>query len=152
MGIGEILKKQRLQRGYSQEDVAKELFVSRQTISNWELAKTYPDIEKLIALSDFYEVSLDVLVKEDKKMLEKVKEDSQAYHQLRQHKKWFYFSDHVGTLFFGAFLYCLWWEWGSKSDHAFSFLLLALLCWLVSLYNWTHFDPDQEYWFGRWLL
>ncbi|EPZ58772.1 helix-turn-helix family protein [[Clostridium] sordellii ATCC 9714] len=63
MEISEKLKLLRTESGYSQSQVAKELFVSFQAISNWETGKTYPDIRNLIKLSDFYKVSLDELLK-----------------------------------------------------------------------------------------
>lgn len=50
----------------TQSDVAKELFTSRQTISNWEKGKNYPDLDMLIKISDFFHVSIDSLLREDK--------------------------------------------------------------------------------------
>ncbi|WP_323703468.1 helix-turn-helix transcriptional regulator [Mammaliicoccus sp. Dog046] len=55
----------------SQEDLAEKIYVSRQTISNWERGKTYPDIESLLLLSDTFDVSLDYLVKGDIKAMER---------------------------------------------------------------------------------
>ncbi|HDO9660884.1 TPA: helix-turn-helix transcriptional regulator [Clostridioides difficile] len=72
MEISEKLKLLRLESGYSQSQIAKELFVSFQAISNWETAKTYPDIRNLIKLSDFYGVSLDELIKEDEQLKKKL--------------------------------------------------------------------------------
>jgi len=68
MDIGAKLKKARLQAGMTQEQVAEALGVSRQTISNWENEKTYPDIISVIKLSDLYAVSLDHLLKEEQPM------------------------------------------------------------------------------------
>ena len=68
MDIGAKLKKARLQAGMTQEQVAESLGVSRQTISNWETEKTYPDIISVIKLSDLYAVSLDHLLKEEQPM------------------------------------------------------------------------------------
>lgn len=68
MDIGAKLKKSRLQAGMTQEQVAEALGVSRQTISNWENEKTYPDIISVIKLSDLYAVSLDHLLKEEQPM------------------------------------------------------------------------------------
>ena len=53
----------RKQKGFSQEELANRLNVSRQTISKWEVGESTPDMEKLIAISDLFEVSLDELVK-----------------------------------------------------------------------------------------
>lgn len=70
MDIGQKLRTARLSCDLTQEFVAEKIGVSRQTISNWETNKTYPDIVSVIALSDLYSVSLDSLLKEDKKMVE----------------------------------------------------------------------------------
>ncbi|MBW0764334.1 MULTISPECIES: helix-turn-helix transcriptional regulator [Mammaliicoccus] len=53
----------------SQEDLAEKVFVSRQSISNWERGKSYPDIESLLLLSNIFDVSLDHLVKGDVNMM-----------------------------------------------------------------------------------
>ena len=63
MLIGDKLKEARLKKNMTQEEVADKIFVSRQSISNWENNKTYPDIGNVIALSDLYDVSLDELLK-----------------------------------------------------------------------------------------
>lgn len=70
MEIGKKLKEIRMKLNLTQEQVAEELFVSRQTISNWENEKSYPDILSIIKLSDLYAISLDELLKGDRKMIE----------------------------------------------------------------------------------
>mgnify|MGYP000990053984 FL=1 len=70
MNIGQKLKNTRLTVGLTQESVAEKIGVSRQTISNWENDKSYPDIVSVIALSNLYSISLDELLKEDSKMVE----------------------------------------------------------------------------------
>ena len=59
--IGSKIKAARLEKKLTQEQVAEILGVSRQTISNWENEKSYPDIISVIKMSDCYEVSLDYL-------------------------------------------------------------------------------------------
>lgn len=76
MEIGKKLKNARIEAGLNQEKVAEEVNVSRQTISNWENEKSYPDIISVIALSDLYSVSLDELLKGDQKMAEHLKEST----------------------------------------------------------------------------
>ncbi len=61
MEIGKKLKEARQICGLTQESVAEELNVSRQTISNWENDKTIIDSQSLIHLADFYQISLDEL-------------------------------------------------------------------------------------------
>ncbi len=63
MSFGENLQKLRKERNISQESLAEELQVSRQTIGKWENGVTYPETECLIQISDFFKVSLDTLLK-----------------------------------------------------------------------------------------
>lgn len=74
MEIGKQIKKYRMEMGFSQEELSEKVFVSRQTISNWENNKNYPDIKSLLLLSSIFSVSLDILVKGDlEEMKEKIK-------------------------------------------------------------------------------
>ncbi|MCH5461923.1 helix-turn-helix domain-containing protein [Lactobacillus sp. LC28-10] len=68
MLFGERLQQTRKEHHSTQQDVAAALNVSRQTISSWETGKSYPDIDSLIRLSDFYDMSLDTMLKEDEGM------------------------------------------------------------------------------------
>jgi len=65
MEIGTIIRKIRNEKGFTQEEAAEKLNVSRQTISNWENGRSYPDIISVIRMSEVYSVSLDRLLKED---------------------------------------------------------------------------------------
>lgn len=76
MKIGKQLKEARTALGLTQEKVADEIQVTRQTISNWETEKSYPDIISVIKLSDLYHVSLDVLLKGDKEMMNHLEEST----------------------------------------------------------------------------
>ena len=67
MTIGEKLAELRKQKNLTQENVAETLNVTRQTISNWELGQTVPDLEQSKALSKLYQISLDELVGNDMK-------------------------------------------------------------------------------------
>ena len=53
----------RRRKGLSQEQLGYELGVSRQTVSKWELGQSYPDFQRLVLLSDYYEMSLDELMR-----------------------------------------------------------------------------------------
>ncbi|KAF1297886.1 hypothetical protein BAU15_08250 [Enterococcus sp. JM4C] len=72
MNIGAQLQQQRKKLNYTQEEIAEKIHVSRQTISSWENSKSLPDITSVILLSDIYDLSLDNLLKGDRKMIEKI--------------------------------------------------------------------------------
>jgi len=84
MGISEKLKQARLATGLSQEDIAEKVGVSRQTVSNWETGKSYPDIASVIALSDAYSVPLDSLMKGDDEMIDHFKESTNVTKSNKQ--------------------------------------------------------------------
>lgn len=65
MELAEHIKHYRKELGLSQEDLAERIYVSRQSVSNWETGKTYPDIHTLLLLADVFDTSLDTLVKGD---------------------------------------------------------------------------------------
>ena len=65
MALSEKLYTLRRKSGLSQEQLAEQLNVSRQAISKWESGTSNPESDKLIAISQYFNVSLDYLVKED---------------------------------------------------------------------------------------
>ena len=69
MKIGKKLHQARKANQMNQDEVAEKIFVSRQTISNWENEKSYPDIISIIKLSDLYHISLDDLLKGDESIM-----------------------------------------------------------------------------------
>ncbi len=64
MKFNEKILKLRKEKGLSQEEMGMELQVSRQTISKWEAGQSYPDFTRLVMLSDFFDMTLDELVKD----------------------------------------------------------------------------------------
>lgn len=83
MELGKQIKRYRMEANLSQEELADKVFVSRQTISNWENDKNYPDINSLVLMSEVFHVSLDHLVKGD---LERMKKeiDKQEYAEFQK--------------------------------------------------------------------
>lgn len=63
MKFNKRLLKIRKKQGLSQEELGMELQVSRQTISKWEAGQSYPDFQRLVMLSDYFNMTLDELVK-----------------------------------------------------------------------------------------
>lgn len=98
MELERRLAELRREKNLSQEELAEKLYVSRQTISNWERGKTYPDINSLLLMANYFDVSLDHLIKGDIDIMK---------HQVDQLKfkkwlilggiSWFIFSVAFGT-------------------------------------------------------
>lgn len=65
MELGKQIKMHRQEAELSQEELANRVYVSRQTISNWENDKSYPDVNSLVLLSEIFQISLDNLIKGD---------------------------------------------------------------------------------------
>ncbi len=96
MNLSNQIKKYRNELSLSQDELAEKIFVSRQSVSNWENDKTYPDIKSLILLSDVFHVSLDTLIKGDIEIM-KQEINSQEIAQFERDSK-------ILTVFFIAML------------------------------------------------
>ena len=72
MQLGQAIAQIRKERGLTQEAFAKMYSVTRQTVSNWENEKSYPDLSTLVKISDEFNVSLDVLLKGDFRMVKDI--------------------------------------------------------------------------------
>ncbi|MBP0973028.1 MAG: helix-turn-helix transcriptional regulator [Oscillospiraceae bacterium] len=78
MELGKTIKKLRTEQGWSQETLAEKAYVSRQTVSNWETEKSYPDVHSLLILSDLFGVTLDDLVKGDVEVMKNTVQNEDA--------------------------------------------------------------------------
>lgn len=74
MNIGKSIRRIRTENNMSQEEFAKIFFVTRQTVSNWENEKSYPDLNTIVKISDRFGISLDRLLKEDEEMVKDISE------------------------------------------------------------------------------
>lgn len=88
MELGTQIRKYRNERTLSQEALAEKVYVSRQTVSNWENDKSYPDMNSLVLLSEVFEISLDQLIKVEEKAERNeerpVEQTARKYDRLRQ--------------------------------------------------------------------
>lgn len=98
MRIADKIKNARMQKGYTQEQAAENLLVSRQTISNWENGRSLPDIISIIKMSELYELSLDEMMKGDKALLKKVERDVGAVKAEKKLIKFAWISIVIGTI------------------------------------------------------
>lgn len=83
MDVGQRLKQRRNELQLKQDYVAEKLGITRQTMSNWENSRSYPDIERIIRLSEIYDLSLDELLKGDREMVKHLQENTVVNHFLK---------------------------------------------------------------------
>lgn len=103
MEINLKLKSHRQAKKLTQEEVAEKLYVSRATISSWETGRIFPDIEKLILLSDLYGMSLDQLIKEEPMVMKKIVSDRKKVTKYKYLKR-------TGIVLLGIFIiYNVYW-------------------------------------------
>ena len=72
MQLGQMIAKIRKEQGLTQEAFAEKFHITRQTVSNWENEKSYPDLRTLVKISDMFHISLDVLLKGDSVMVQNI--------------------------------------------------------------------------------
>ncbi|MBQ9658827.1 MAG: helix-turn-helix transcriptional regulator [Clostridia bacterium] len=86
MELGNQIKNYRSKLSLSQEVLAEKIYVSRQTISNWENDKSYPDVHSLILLSEVFNTSIDNLIKGDVEVMKEQvkKEERKEFEKLSQ--------------------------------------------------------------------
>ncbi len=122
MEVGKHIKRHRAESGLSQEELAARIYVSRQTVSNWETDKTYPDVQSLLLLSVLFNVTIDELIKGDVETMEQaVAEDRKKMGILAWVMLGFLaamFGALVGGLDF--------WGWGLAPTIAVAFLLWGI--------------------------
>ncbi len=80
--LGKHIREYRTACGLSQEDLAERIYVSRQTVSNWENDKTYPDVESLLLLSVLFDKTVDELIKGDVETMKEIIENDAKKMQL----------------------------------------------------------------------
>ena len=97
MKLGNQIKYYRSEKELSQEELAERVYVTRQSISNWENNKNYPDINSIALLSEVFEISIDNLIKGD---LEKMKKEINS----EEVKKLNFYASMMGILMITAFI------------------------------------------------
>lgn len=78
MSIGKQIMSIRKAQQLTQEQFGSLFHVTRQTVSNWENGKSYPDLQLLVAISDQFGVSLDIMLKDDTNMVKAIDRERAA--------------------------------------------------------------------------
>ena len=84
MNLGEQIKKRRIELNITQEELANKLNVTRSAVSNWETEKNYPDLQTIVNISDELNISLDALLKGDRKLIDKITKDTNENPKLKK--------------------------------------------------------------------
>lgn len=154
MDIGNKLQRARTKANLTQEQVAEALGVSRQTISNWENEKTYPDILSVITLSDLYQVSLDYLLKEkeEKSMTNYLDYLEESTNTVKSHNKLSKLILMISYLVIWAISLITFWFFMSGSDAmGFSIMFLWVLL-PVTTFVVAFLIGKNNYWGkGKWI-
>ena len=103
MNIGNQILNIRKEKQLTQEKFGRLFHVTRQTVSNWENEKSYPDLQMLIDISNQFEISLDTLIKEDSKMV-KTMDKERVLGKIKKEKSIIEFFSGAGT---GIIVACL---------------------------------------------
>lgn len=103
MNIGNQISAIRKEQQLTQEQFRSLFHVTRQTVSNWENEKSYPDLQMLIDISNRFEISLDTLIKEDSKMVKTIDKE-RVLGKIKKEKSIIDFFTGAGT---GIIVSCL---------------------------------------------
>ena len=155
MDIGLKIKEARLAAQLTQEQAAEALGVSRQTMSNWENNKTYPDIISVIKMSDLYEVSLDHLLKETEETtmpnyIDYLKESTDAVKNQRNLSQIILIATYLGIWTFALIVF---WFFISPSDAmGYSLVFLWIILPVATLVISLLIGKNNYFGKQKWLL
>lgn len=142
MELGPHIKEHRKELGLSQDDLAERIYVSRQTISNWECGRTYPDVQSLLLLSNVFGVTVDSLIKGDVETMAQVMDAAvKKYNNLSTVAV---VSAAIFLLLgiWGAFQYE--WGWGEHTIPMVVFALVALFAMLIAFANLERLKKQHD--------
>ena len=154
MDIGSKLKNSRAKAGLTQEAVAEQIGVSRQTLSNCENNKFYPDVMSVIRLSDLYAVSLDELLKEDKGMMKHLEEST---NEVKSRQKFAKLIQVLAYLVIWAVAIIVFWLGGRVDAMGYSlvvfWLVLPVTTFIISIFigkddGWANYKWLMMLFFG----
>ncbi len=115
----------------SQDDLAEIIYVSRQTISNWETGRTYPDVQSLLLLSTIFGTTTDSLIKGDVEAMAKVMDEAvKRYHRIATT------AVASGAVFLALVVWLAFqmeWGWGAHMVPSAIFATVAIVVMLVSM-------------------
>ncbi|MED9822299.1 MAG: helix-turn-helix transcriptional regulator [Christensenellales bacterium] len=133
MTVGNQILNIRKERKLTQEEFGKLFHVTRQTVSNWENEKSYPDLQVLVSISNQFNISLDTLLKEDTKMVQSM-DKQRTMGIIKREKSVMDFFTGTGT---GLIISCLF-SPNSSARTAVILIGIAMIC--IGWYKKTKSD------------
>ncbi len=153
MEIGAKIRQARTEAGMTQEQAAEALGVSRQTVSNWETGKTYPDIVSVVRMSDLYGVSLDRLLKEDRDVSDYVNYLNESADRTRHRNRILLFGLLAAYVVVWALALVVYWCFAAPSDAmGYDVLVLVFLLPAVTLVFSAIIGANAAWGRGKWAL
>ena len=149
MDIGQKLKNARSAAGLTQEAVAESIGISRQTISNWENNRTYPDIISIIKLSDLYAITLDELLKGDTKVIEHLEESTNVVKARQRFSKLVLV---IAYLVIWALSIIVFWVGGRGDAMGYSLVVLYLVLPVSTLVVAFFVGKGEQWGKAKWIM
>lgn len=133
MNIGNQIATIRKEQQLTQEKFGELFHVTRQTVSNWENEKSYPDLQTLVDISNRFNISLDTLLKEDSKMVAAIDRE-RVLGTLKREKSIIDFFTGVGT---GLVASCLFSPFSAKRS---VIIMIGLVMISIGWYKKAKYD------------
>lgn len=146
MDIGAKIKTERQSVGLTQEALAEKLKTTRQTVSNWENNRSYPDIVSLIEMSNIFNISIDELIKSDDKMLEYFSKNTNSIKQSSKVKKIIEITVYLFVWVICLIIFQLTNSYiGGAKDDIIMFFIIPLTAFIISAFigNDTHWKTSK---------
>ncbi len=131
MELGAHIKEYRTGLQLSQDELAARIYVSRQTISNWECDRTYPDVQSLLLLSSVFGVTVDSLIKGDVDVMEKAMSEAVKKYNRIACFMWIFAIVFFLLAIWAAFQWS--WGWGDHMAPTMAFLCIDALVLCISV-------------------
>lgn len=136
MELSKQIKEHRARLEISQEQLAEKMYVSRQTISNWETERSYPDVHNLLLLSAIFDVTLDQLVKGDVKIMKEKISQAKISKDTKIMELFFI----LATISLGIVV-----GFASKSKQiSWQIFVIPVIFWIISLYYSIKLDKWKK--------
>lgn len=135
MNLGSQILNIRKEKQLTQEEFGQLFHVTRQTVSNWENGKSYPDLQILVSMSNQFDISLDTLLKEDSQMVKSIDKE-RAIGTMKHEKSIIEWFTGAGT---GLIISCL---FSPISWRRTAVIIVGLIMIVIGWYKRAEYDKE----------